>query len=364
MAKPTPNGLHIVVERAELLRALTATTKAVESRNTYPILANVLLTAEPESLQVRGTDLDVEITTQCAAKCVPGITTVPAKTLLEIVRKFPDGAEVTMTLEGDKLIVKAGRSRFQLPVIGPDAFPTIKSGSFWPAFEVDLAALFAPVSFAISNEETRYYLNGIFVHDTGSGIRAVATDGHRLARHDGQPVPPGSILSGVIIPKKTVALIPKGVVKVELSDNKMRITASDTVLLSKLIEGTFPDYDRVTPKNSDKLLTVDRAILAAALDRVGIVASERGSKAVKLVASDGRLEMSCRDGDGNTATEDVSFDGEMDFEIGYNAGYLAEIVRVAGGSEVTFKWTDANSPSVITGVNDNWLSVLMPMRVL
>jgi DNA polymerase-3 subunit beta len=362
MAK-SPTGLHIVVERADLLRALTATTKAVESRNTYPILANVLLTAEPESLQVRGTDLDIEITTQCAAKCVPGVTTVPAKTLLEIVRKFPDGAEVTMTLEGDKLIVKAGRSRFQLPVLGPDAFPTLKSGAFWPAFDIDLAALFAPVAFAISNEETRYYLNGIFVHVAGDTIRAVATDGHRMARHDGPAVDAGCITTGCIIPKKTVALVPKGVVKVELSDTKLRITAGDTVLVSKLIEGTFPDYERVTPKNNDIVLTVDRTSLYAALDRVGIVTNDRGSKAVRLVANDGRLELSCRDGDGNTASEDVLVSGEVEFEIGYNTSYLSEIVRVAGGSEVTFKWNDANSPSIVTGANDNWLSVLMPMRV-
>ncbi len=143
------------------MRCLTAVTKAVESRNTYPILANVLLAASDDRLSVRGTDLDVEITSSCPARCVPGATTVPAKTLLEIVRKFPDGAEVVMSLDGETLIVKAGRSRFQLSVLDPASFPDISDGSFWPAFEVDLAALFAPVAFAISTEETRYYLNGI-----------------------------------------------------------------------------------------------------------------------------------------------------------------------------------------------------------
>jgi DNA polymerase-3 subunit beta len=370
MAKATPpakTGLHVVVERADLLRALTATTRAVEARNTYPILANILLTATEDRLSVRGTDLDVEITTSCPAKCVPGATTVPAKTLLEIVRKFPDGAEVTMVLEGDaadaKLIVKAGRSRFQLSVLDPASFPDISTGDFWPPFEVDLAALFAPVAFAISTEETRYYLNGIFVHNPGSGIRAVATDGHRLARHDGPPVGAGCIVAGVIVPRKAVALIPAGAVKVELSDRKLRVTAGDTVLVSKLIEGTFPDYDRVTPKNNGLLLTADRAQLLSAIDRVSIIASDRGGKGVKVSASPGSLELSVTNPDHGTATEDVPVEAEHTFSIGYNAGYLAEMLRTVTGPNVNFAWKDDGSPSVITGDNDNWLAVLMPMRV-
>lgn len=356
--------LHIVVERAALLKALTATTKAVETRNTYPILANLLLTATDDTLQVRGTDLDVEITTSCPAKCVPGSTTVPAKTLLEIIRKFPDGAEVTMVLDGETLIVKAGRSRFQLSTISPESFPDISTGEFWPAFEADLAALFAPVGFAISNEETRYYLNGIFVHATQQGnIRAVATDGHRMARHDGPAIPEGSIVTGAIVPKKTVGLTPPGPVRVELSDRKIRVTAGDMVLVSKLIEGTFPDYDRVTPKNNDKVVTVDRAALSAALDRVSIVASERGGKTVKVAVMGDRLELTCTNAESGTATEDVTVDSDLDFTIGYNSGYLAELVRVAVGTEVKFAWNDASSPTVITGANDNWLGILMPMRV-
>ena len=363
-AKPT-EGLHIVVERADLLRALTATTKAVEARNTYPILANILLTATDDRLSVRGTDLDVEITTSCPARCVPGATTVPAKTLLEIVRKFPDGAEVTMVLEGETLIVKAGRSRFQLSVLDPASFPDISDGTFWAAFEVDLAALFAPVAFAISTEETRYYyLNGIYTHVTAGGaLRAVATDGHRLARHDGPQVAAGCIVAGAIVPRKTVALIPAGVVKVELSDRKLRVTAGDTVLVSKLIEGTFPDYDRVTPKNNELLLTADRAQLLSALDRVSIVASERGGKGVRVSTSPGSLLLSVTNPDHGTATEDIPSDTEHTFAIGYNASYLAEMLRTVTGPVVNFAWKDDGSPSLITGDNDNWLAVLMPMRV-
>lgn len=365
---PTPAApLSIVVQRSDLLRALTAVSKAVETRNTYPILSNVLLTATKDSLQVRASDLDIEITATCPAQCVPGQTTVPAKTLLEIVRKFADGAEVRMEMkdkvdarDGDTLTVKSGRSRFSLSVIDAESFPELGAGKFTATFETDLSALFAPVQFAISGEATRYYLNGIFLHTVNGKLRAVATDGHRMARHDGADAPD---FTGIIVPKKTVALIPTGTVKVELSDTKIRITSGDVVMLSKLIEGTFPDYERVTPKKNDKVLSISRAGLAVALDRVSIVASERSGKAVKLATESGQVVLSVTNPDYGTATEDVPVDTDLTFEIGYNARYLAEILHIAGGETVTFKWGDAGSPTIITGDNDNWLGILMPMRV-
>lgn len=358
---PAPAApMSIVVERSDLLRALTAVSKAVETRNTYPILSNVLLTATEDGLQVRASDLDVEITTTCPAQCVPGQTTVPAKTLLEIVRKFSDGAEVRLELNAATLTVKSGRSRFSLSVIDAESFPALGAGDFTATFETDLSALFAPVQFAISDEATRYYLNGIFLHTVNGKLRAVATDGHRMARHDGADVPD---FTGIIVPKKTAALIPTGTVKVELSDTKIRITSGDVVMLSKLIEGTFPDYDRVTPKNNDKVLSISRASLAVALDRVSIVASERSGKAVKLATESGQVVLSATNPDYGTATEDVPVDTDLTFEVGYNARYLAEILHIAGGETVTFKWGDAGSPTIITGDNDNWLSILMPTRV-
>jgi len=360
---PTPDAtsLAITVERGHLLKALTAVTRTVEARNTYPILANVLLTATTDSLAIRGTDLDIEITTSCPATCTPGAITVPAKTLLEIIRKFPDGAEVSMVLQGETLIVKAGRSRFQLGTIAADSFPDIATAKYGLPFDADLSALFAPVAFAISNEETRYYLNGIFLHTVNGRLRAVATDGHRMARHDGENIAP--TIPAIIVPKKTVALVPPGVCQVEVADNKIRITSGATVLVSKLIEGTFPDYDRVTPKNNDKVLTIDRAAISGALDRVSIVASDRGGKGVKVSVAGDSLELTCTNADAGIATEDMPVDSDLTFEIGYNANYLAEIVRIAGGKDVTFAWNDSGSPSLITGDNDDWLAVLMPMRV-
>lgn len=360
-AAGTAEGLSIVVARADLLRALTSTTKAVETRNTYPILSNVLLIAEPASLTIRATDLDVEITASVPAECTPGSTTVPAKTLLDIVRKAPDGGEVRLQMEGETLLVQFGRSLFHLPTIAPDSFPALQTGKFGEPFTTDLAALFAQVAFAISTEKTRYYLNGVYLHTVNGHVRAVATDGHRMARADGAAIAP--TIPGIIVPRKTVGLLPAGEVAIEVSDTKIRITAGSTVLVSKLIEGTFPDYERVTPKNNDKLATVDRSALLEAVDRVSIVASERGGKAIKLVAAGGLVTLSATNSDGGAASEDLAADDAAEMIVGYNSGYLADMLRAVGGTTAKFAWSDAGAPTLITGDNDNWLGVLMPMRV-
>lgn len=361
-SKKPAAALAVTVERAALLRVLAATTKAVESRNTYPILANVLLIAADGALTVRATDLDIEITSWVPADVAgPGSTTVPAKTLLSIVQKLPDGAEVTLTLDGETLIVKAGRSRFQLPTIAADSFPELQAGKFGEALTTDLAALFGQVAFAISDDQSRYYLNGVYMHTINGRLRAVATDGHRLARVDGDAV--ATTLAGVIVPKKTVALLPAGPVQVEVSDTKIRITAGSTTLVSKLIEGTFPNYDRVTPKNNDLTAEVDRTSLQAAVDRVSIVASERGGRAVKVTAAPGSFTLSVTNPDHGDATEDLASAGEHSIVVGYNAGYLADMLRAVGGATAKFAWSEPMSPTVVTGDNDNWLGILLPMRV-
>lgn len=364
--KPTA-ALALTIERAALLRILTSTTKTVENRTTYPILSNVLLIAEPGSLTVRASDLDIEITASAAASVdSAGSTTVPAKTLLDIVRKVPDGSEVRLALEpdenGDTLIVKAGRSRFQLPTLAADNFPDIQTGQFGAPFTTDIAALFAPVAFAISDEDARYYLNGIYLHTINGRLRAVATDGHRLARADGAAI--ANTLPGIIVPKKTVALVPHGEVQVDVSDTKIRIRAGDTVLVSKLIEGTFPDYQRVTPKDNELVAEVDRAALLSAVDRVSIVATDRSGRGVKVTSAPGSLTLSVTNPEGGGASEDIAAaDDTPEFVVGYNAGYLADMLRAVGGTTARFAWKDPGSPTVLTGDNDNWLGVLMPLRV-
>jgi DNA polymerase-3 subunit beta len=309
----------------------------------------------------------------------PGTTTVPAQTLYEIVRKLSDGAEVQLETDGDaQMSIVSGRSRFHLACLSADGFPDLKSSEFSHSFSMPctgLRELIERTQFAISNEETRYYLNGIYLHTIegadGEILRAVATDGHRMARAE-TPAPDGADgMPGIIVPRKTVAELQKlldgndGDVEIELSDTKIRFTIGPVVLLSKLIEGTFPDYERVTPKNNDKRMSVDRATFASAVDRVSTIASERGGKAVKLSANSGLLDLSVTNPDHGTANEELAVDFESDgFEIGFNARYLLDIVGQIRSDNVIFMFNDSGSPTLVQEDGEaNALYVLMPMRV-
>jgi DNA polymerase-3 subunit beta len=372
--------MKVTLERNHLLKSLGHVHRVVERRNTYPILANVLLKATDGQLELRATDLDLEVTESVPAMvATAGTTTVPAHTLYEIVRKLADGAEVRLETEGaEQMLLTSGRSRFHLACISPDSFPDLKSGAFAHSFSMPAAALrelIERTQFAISNEETRYYLNGIYLHTLDVGgepaLRAVATDGHRMARAE-SAAPEGSAgMAGVIIPKKTVAEVQRlldgaeGDVAVELSDTKIRFTVGGVVLLSKLIEGTFPDYERVTPKNNDKEMHVDRGAFAIAVDRVSTIASERGGKAVKLSMHDGQLELSVTNPDHGTASEELPVEFEVEgFEIGFNARYLLDIVGQIRSDNAVFLFNDAGSPTLVREDGEaKALYVLMPMRV-
>jgi len=372
--------MKVTLERNHLLKSLGHVHRIVERRNTYPILANVLMSATAEGLDLRATDLDIEVTeTVPAMTGTPGVTTVPAHTLYEIVRKLADGADVVLETDGnDQMQIASGRSRFHLACLNPDGFPDLKSGAFSHSFSMSgtaLKDLIERTQFAISSEETRYYLNGIFIHtiDNGAGVvmRAVATDGHRLARVEAE-APSGSAgMPGIIVPRKTVSEVLKLVegleddVLIELSDTKIRFTLGGVVLLSKLIEGSFPDYERVTPKNNDKILTVDRDSLAKAVDRVSTIASDRGGKAVKLSLSPGQLALSVTNPDHGTANEELAVDFELDsFENGFNARYLLEIISQIRSENIVFQFNDAGSPTLVREDSESSaLFVLMPMRV-
>lgn len=372
--------MKVTLERNHLLKSLSHVHRVVERRNTYPILANVLLKAVDGRVDLRATDLDIEVTESVPTMVgTAGTTTVPAHTLYEIVRKLSDGAEVRLETDGaEQMLLTSGRSRFHLACISPDSFPDLKSGTFTHEFSLPAAALrelIERTQFAISNEETRYYLNGIYIHTLESNgapiLRAVATDGHRMARAETDAPGGAKGMPGIIVPKKTVSEIQKlldgaeGDVQVEVSDTKIRFALGGVVLLSKLIEGTFPDYDRVTPKNNDKEMSVDRSSFATAVDRVSTIASERGGKAVKLSMREGQLELSVTNPDHGTASEElaVSFEPES-FEIGFNARYLLDIVGQIRSENVIFLFNDAGSPTLVREEGDSSaLYVLMPMRV-
>ena len=374
--------MKVTLERNHLLKSLSHVHRVVERRNTYPILANVLLKAADGSLDLRATDLDIEVTESVPAMVgQAGTTTVPAHTLYEIVRKLADGAEVRLENEGtEQLLVTSGRSRFHLACLSPDSFPDLKSGSFTHTFQVGAALLrelIERTQFAISNEETRYYLNGIYLHTLEVNgvptLRAVATDGHRMARAEAAAPAGAKGMPGIIVPKKTVSEVqklldgadPEAEVSVEVSDTKIRVTLGSVVLLSKLIEGTFPDYERVTPKNNDKQMNVDKASFATAVDRVSTIASDRGGKAVKLSMREGQLELSVTNPDHGTASEELAVEFEPEsFEIGFNARYLLDIIGQIRSDNAVFLFNDAGSPTLVREDGEaKALYVLMPMRV-
>lgn len=372
--------MKVTVERAELLKSLGHVHRVVERRNTIPILANVLIRAADSKLSLKATDLDLEVIEPIAAEVATGgATTVPAHMFYEIVRKLPDGSQVVIESLGDRasLAIRAGRSRFTLQTLPESDFPDLAAGEMTHRFTLaagDLKTLIDKTQFAISTEETRYYLNGIYLHhpagtDTAV-LRAVATDGHRLAQYE-LPAPAGAAgMPGVIVPRKTVGevqrLIENGEseIQIELSQSKIRFTLGDMVLTSKLIDGTFPDYGRVIPLGNDKELKVDKQDFEAAVDRVSTVSSERG-RAVKLSLSGTRLLLSVTNPDSGSATEELEVDyGGDPLDIGFNSRYLMDIAAQIDSESAILKLADPGSPTLIQDSNGGGaLYVLMPMRV-
>lgn len=374
--------MKVIVERAELLKSLSHVHRVVERRNTIPILANVLMRAGDRGLELKATDLDLEVVETLPAEVAQaGATTVPAHVLYDIVRKLPEGAQVQLEAGGERgsLSVRAGRARFSLQTLPETDFPDLAAGEFSHAFKLkasEFRRLVDKTQFAISTEETRYYLNGIYLHVAesaglgGAALRAVATDGHRLAQAE-LAAPQGAAgLPGVIVPRKTVAEIQKlledrdAEVTVSLSPTKVRIAVGAIVLTSKLIDGTFPDYGRVIPQANDKLLVVDKADFAAAVDRVSTVSSERG-RAVKLSLSEGKLVLSVTNPDSGSATEELEVEYSAEaLDIGFNSRYLLDITSQLEGDTAELKLADPGSPTLVRdSTKADALYVLMPMRV-
>ncbi len=372
--------MKVTVERAELLKSLGHVHRVVERRNTIPILANVLVKADRGKLSLKATDLDLEVTDSIAAEVSPGgSTTVPAHMFYEIVRKLPEGAQIVLEGSGDRAVLslRAGRSRFTLQTLPESDFPDLAAGEMSHSFKLaaaDLKRLIDKTQFAISTEETRYYLNGIYLHTAGTAksaaLRAVATDGHRLAQVE-LPLPQGAAgMPGIIVPRKTVGEVQRlietgdGEVAIELSAGKIRFSLGNVVLTSKLIDGTFPDYARVIPVNNDKSLVVDKKDFEAAVDRVSTVSSERG-RAVKLSITGGRLVLSVTNPDSGSATEEIEVEYAADpIDIGFNSRYLLDIAAQIEGEVAVLKLADPGSPTLIQDKDAKGaLYVLMPMRV-
>ena len=372
--------MKLSIERGTLLKAVAQAQSVVERRNTIPILANVLIEAEGASVQFRATDLDIEVVDKAAAQVErAGATTVSAVMLHEIVRKLPDGALVTLSEDAasGRLAVQAGRSHFNLATLPKEDFPVMASAEYASNFSAPAAVLrrlFDKSKFAISTEETRYYLNGVYMHvaegENGALLRCVATDGHRLARIDAE-LPEGATgMPGVIVPRKTVGELRKLLedddmqIAVSVSETKVRFATPDITLTSKVIDGTFPDYTRVIPQGNSRRMEVDAAEFAKAVDRVATVSSER-SRAVKLAIDEDRLVLSVNAPDSGAAEEELAVGyGDEHLEIGFNAKYLVEIASQVDRENAVFLFNSSGDPTLMREGNDtSAVYVVMPMRV-
>ena len=367
------------IDRAALLRSLNHVQSAVEKRNTIPILSNVMIKAEEGILSLATTDMDMEINESVAANVKePGATTAPAGTLFDIVKKLPDDSEVEIVLDdsGNQMSVKAGRSNFKLSCLPVADFPELNQGDMPASFSLpanDLRALIDRTKFAMSTEETRYYLNGIYIHaadkDGVKVLRAVATDGHRLARFE-MPLPAGAEnMPGVILPRKAVAELRKLVeeagdaIKIDLSESKIRFSFDHIILTSKLIDGTFPDYQRVIPQGNDKVIEVNPKDFSFAIDRVSTI-SDGKSRAIKITFEGKTMTLSANSPESGSATEDLEINGNDNMEIGFNARYLMDITSQIEGDGCRLTLADSASPTIIEDTGDaSSLYVLMPLRV-
>ncbi len=371
--------MKLTIERSALLKALAHVQSVVERRNTIPILSNVRLDGADGALRLTATDMDLAIVEKVAAEvAADSATTVPAHTVYDIVRKLPEGAQVRLeTAAEDRVSLSAGRSRFSLPSLPVDDFPIMAEGELPHRFALsaaDLKRLIDKTRFAISTEETRYYLNGIYLHASqgkGAGkLRAVATDGHRLARVE-TDLPKGAAkMPGVIVPRKAVQELRKlvdevdGEVEIELSDAKIRFGFDDIVLTSKLIDGTFPDYERVIPEGNDKVLELNAKEFEQAVDRVSTISTEK-SRAIKLAIEPGRVTLQASSMDDGSASEEIDavYSGPA-LEIGFNSRYLLDMTGQIAGETLALHMNDGTSPTVARDSGDaGALYVIMPMRV-
>lgn len=367
----------ITISQGALDRALTAAGRAVESRTTMPILSNLRLSTDEGRISLTGTDLDIQITTNASAEVVgsPATTTIPARLAADIVKKLPKDAEITLEWAADDthIALRAGRARFRLATLPAEDFPDLAQGDMTNRFSLGpeaLERLFGAVEFAISTEESRYYLNGIYLHPVGQRLTAVATDGHRLARAVAALPAGAEGAPGIIIPRKTVGTLLRLLksdadqARVSLSASKICFETGETTITSKLIDGTFPDYTRVIPANNPHTARLDLAAAGAALGRVGQMCGEKSS-AVRLAFAPGQLALSVQNSAVGEASEDIAADyaGTV-LLIGFNHTYLAGIFAALGSTTVEMALDAPGSPTIISspGVED-LITVLMPMRV-
>ncbi|MGI9294690.1 MAG: DNA polymerase III subunit beta [Pseudomonadales bacterium] len=359
--------------RDVLLKPLQAVIGVVERRQTMPILSNVLLVARDGSLSVTATDLEVELVASAEVGVESGgEITVSGRKLLDICRALPDGSDVDMSLSGEKLIVRSGRSKFSLATLPTADFPTvedIKAGQTIQVSQETLGRLIEKTHFSMAQQDVRYYLNGMLLETGGKHLRAVATDGHRLALCEAEIDGASLDEQQVIVPRKGVLELQRlmdgeGDLNIELGANHVRIQLQDIRFTSKLIDGRFPEYDRVIPKESSNELTADKASFRGALQRTAILSNEK-YRGIRLVIRDSGVVIQAHNPEQEEAEEEleVGYSGE-DIEIGFNVNYLLDALGAVDGEEVTLSVLDSNSSCLIRQPGrDDGKFVVMPMRL-
>lgn len=370
--------MQFQISKSAIAKALSNVNGAVEKRNTIPVLLNVKIEAKNGRLNLTATDMDIVIISSGEALISKeGVTTVPAQLFYDIIRKIPDIADINVESDEDNANIKIsyGKSKFSLPCLDPSEFPVLSEGEMLVNFNIkssELIKIIDKTRFAIPSDETRYYLNGLFLHSIAVGnnieLRGIATDGHRLALASSTASSLTSAVAGVIIPKKTINEIRKIVegneeATVAFSKAKIRVSSGNSIVISKLIDGEFPEYDRVIPKNNDKLVKVDRKLIFDAVDRVSTIATDK-NKSIKLVLESGKISFQIKSNDNGNASEEIEVDFQGDIiETGFNSRYFLEIIGQIDKERINILFKDGTSPALIKTDDNDGLYVIMPIRV-
>ncbi|WP_145125726.1 DNA polymerase III subunit beta [Pseudomonas sp. URMO17WK12:I11] len=367
--------MHFTIQREALLKPLQLVAGVVERRQTLPVLSNVLLVVQGQQLSLTGTDLEVELVgrVQLEEPAEPGEITVPARKLMDICKSLPSDVLIDIKLDEQKLLVKAGRSRFTLSTLSANDFPTVEEGPGSLTCNLEqskLRRLIERTGFAMAQQDVRYYLNGMLLEVSRNTLRAVSTDGHRLALCSMSAPIEQDDRHQVIVPRKGILELarlltePEGMVSIVLGQHHIRATTGEFTFTSKLVDGKFPDYERVLPKGGDKLVIGDRQALREAFSRTAILSNEK-YRGIRLLLAAGQLKIQANNPEQEEAEEEISVDYDgSSLEIGFNVSYLLDVLGVMTTEQVRLILSDSNSSALLQEAgNDDSSYVVMPMRL-
>lgn len=367
--------MQFTIQREALLKPLQLVAGVVERRQTLPVLSNVLLVVDGSTLSLTGTDLEVELVgrIQLEEPAEAGEITVPARKLMDICKSLPDEVALTLKVEDNKAVIKAGRSRFTLATLPASDFPNVEEGPGSMTFSVNqnkLRRLIERTSFAMAQQDVRYYLNGMLLEINKGQLRAVATDGHRMAMCTLDADIDYQERYQLIVPRKGILELARllgeadDLVSIVLGTHHIRATTGDFTFTSKLVDGKFPDYERVLPRGGDKVVLADRQVLRNAFSRTAILSNEK-YRGIRLMLSDSMLKIQANNPEQEEAEEDIAveYNGSA-LEIGFNVSYLLDVMNVLSNEQIKMILSDANSSALVQeSESDDSVYVVMPMRL-